>query len=75
MDLFFRGSHTTNFVTCGFSESYNQAAEVPENVPRGANLPNRFPPSAFPYLPEKNHCVCPQGKVLHPAGQRKRRAE
>jgi hypothetical protein len=45
-----------------------------ENVPRGANLPNRFPPSAFPYLPEKNHCVCPQGKVLHPAGQRKRRA-
>src|SRR5216684_7635113 len=43
-----------------------------ENVPRGANLPNRFPPSAFPYLPEKNHCVCPQGKVLHPAGQRKR---
>src|SRR5271170_5832002 len=45
-----------------------------ENVPRGANLPNRLPPSAFPYLPEKNHCVCPQGKVLHPAGQRKRRA-
>jgi hypothetical protein len=42
-----------------------------ENVPRGANLPNRFPPSAFPYLPEKNHCVCPQGKVLHPAGRRK----
>jgi transposase len=40
-----------------------------ENVPRGANLPNRLPPSAFP-----NHCVCPQGKVLHPAGQRKRRA-
>src|ERR1700736_2516460 len=26
-----------------------------ENVPRGANLPNRFPPSAFPYLPEKDH--------------------
>src|ERR1700719_1087818 len=45
-----------------------------ENVPRGANMPNRFPPSAFPYLPEKDHCVCPQGKVLHPAGQRKRRA-
>ncbi len=44
-----------------------------ENVPRGANLPNRLPPNAFPYLPEKNHCVCPQGKVLHPAGQRKRR--
>ena len=29
MDLFFRGSHTTNFVTCGFNRSYNQAAEVP----------------------------------------------
>jgi hypothetical protein len=45
-----------------------------ENVPRGANLPNRLPPSAFPYHPEKNQCVCPKGKVLHPAGQRKRRA-
>src|ERR1700684_1768592 len=45
-----------------------------ENVPRGANLPNRVPASACPYLPEKDHCVCPQGKVLHPAGQRKRRA-
>jgi transposase len=43
-----------------------------ENVPRGSNLPNRLPASAFPYLPEKNHCVCPQGKVLHPAGQRRR---
>jgi hypothetical protein len=45
-----------------------------ENVPRGANLPNRLPPSAFLYQPEKNHCVCPEGKVLPPAGQRKRRA-
>jgi len=45
-----------------------------ENVPRGSMLPNQLPPSAFPYLPEKNHCVCPEGKVLHPAGQRKRRA-
>jgi hypothetical protein len=43
-----------------------------ENVPRGSMLPNQLPPSAFPYLPEKNHCVCPEGKVLHPAGQRKR---
>jgi transposase len=42
-----------------------------ENTPRGANLPNRFPPSAFLYQPEKNHCVCPEGKVLHPAGRRK----
>src|SRR5262250_3983148 len=31
MDLFFRGSHTSNFVTCGFSRSYNQAAEVPSS--------------------------------------------
>jgi len=43
-----------------------------EDTPRGANLPNRFPPSAFLYQPEKNHCVCPEGKVLHPMGQRKR---
>jgi hypothetical protein len=35
-------------------------------------LPNRFPPSAFLYPPEKNHCVCPEGKILHPAGRRKR---
>src|SRR6202162_3044239 len=40
-----------------------------ENTPRGANLPNRFPPSAFLYQPEKNHCICPEGKVLHPMGQ------
>src|SRR6516162_11719701 len=31
MDLFFRGSHTTNFVTCGFSRSYIQAADVPSS--------------------------------------------
>ena len=31
MDLFFRGSHTTNFVTCGFSRSYNHAADVPSS--------------------------------------------
>jgi hypothetical protein len=31
MDLFFRGSHTTNFVTCGFKRSYNQAAQVPSS--------------------------------------------
>ncbi|HWO37291.1 MAG TPA: transposase, partial [Candidatus Acidoferrum sp.] len=42
-----------------------------ENVPRGANLPNRLPPSAFLYQPEKNHCVCPEGKILHSAGRRK----
>src|SRR4026209_2028054 len=31
MDLFFRGSHTTNFVTCGFNRSYNHAADVPSS--------------------------------------------
>jgi len=31
MEAFFRGSHTTNFVTCGFSKSYNQAAQVPSS--------------------------------------------
>src|SRR5258706_6941418 len=31
MEAFFRGSHTTNFVTCRFSKSYNQAAQVPSS--------------------------------------------
>src|ERR1700722_16364255 len=31
MEAFFRGSHTTNFVTCGFNRSYNQAAQVPSS--------------------------------------------
>jgi hypothetical protein len=31
MEAFFRGSHTTTFVTCGFNRSYNQAAEVPSS--------------------------------------------
>src|ERR1700692_3394210 len=31
MEAFFRGSHTPNFVTCGFSKSYNQAVEVPSS--------------------------------------------
>jgi len=42
-----------------------------EDVPRGANLPNRFPPSAFLYQPERNRCVCPEGKVLLPQARRK----
>jgi transposase len=42
-----------------------------ENVPRGSNRPNRLPANAFPYQPEKNHCVCPQGKFLRPAGQKR----
>jgi len=41
-----------------------------EDVPRGANLKNRFPPSAFLYQPERNRCVCPEGKVLLPQARR-----
>src|SRR6267143_288394 len=40
-------------------------------VPRGANLPNQLPPSAFPYQPERDRCVCPEGKILHRQRQRK----
>lgn len=42
-----------------------------EDVPRGANLKNRFPPNAFLYQPERNRCVCPEGKVLLPQARRK----
>src|SRR5712672_534749 len=31
MEAFFRGSQTINSVTCGFSRSYSQAAEVPSS--------------------------------------------
>jgi transposase len=44
-----------------------------ENVPSGASLPNRLPPSAFLYQPEMNRYVCPAGKVLHPQGRREKR--
>src|SRR5437867_599287 len=30
-NAFRRGSHTTNFVTCGFNRSYNQEAQVPSS--------------------------------------------
>src|SRR6201982_808534 len=44
--LFFRGSHTTSFVTCGFSRSYNQGARVPSsnvtcNSPRSPWIKSR----------------------------------
>lgn len=44
-----------------------------ENVPSGATAPNRLPPSAFLYQPERNRYVCPEDKVLHPQGRRKKR--
>jgi hypothetical protein len=40
-------------------------------VPRGANLPNQLPPSAFLYQPERDRCVCPEGKILHRQRRRK----
>jgi transposase len=40
-------------------------------VPRGANLPNQLPPSAFLYQPERDRCVCPEGKILNRQRQRK----
>src|SRR6266851_6637794 len=45
--LFFRGSHTTSFVTCGFSRSYNQVAQVPSskvtcNSPRSPSIKSRM---------------------------------
>jgi len=41
------------------------------HVPRGANLPNQLPPSAFLYQRERDLCVCPEGKLLHRQRQRK----
>src|SRR5450755_1631951 len=45
--LFFRGSHTTSFLTCGFSRSYNQVAQVPSskvtcNSPRSPWIKSRM---------------------------------
>jgi transposase len=40
-------------------------------VPRGANLPNQLSPSAFLYQPERDRCICPEGKILHRQRQRK----
>jgi transposase len=44
-----------------------------EDVPSGATIPNRLPPSAFIYQPETNRYVCPQGKLLSPQGRREKR--
>jgi transposase len=44
-----------------------------ENVPSGATIPNRLPPSAFLYQLETNRYACPEGKVLSPQGRRKKR--
>jgi len=43
-----------------------------ENVPSGATIPNRLPPSVFVYQPERNRYLCPEGKVLHPQGRHKK---
>src|SRR5207245_10528628 len=44
---FRRGLHTTTFVTCGFSRSYNQAAQVPSSkvtcrLPRSPRINSRM---------------------------------
>jgi transposase len=44
-----------------------------EEMPSGATTPNRLPPSVFLYQPETNRYLCPEGKVLHPQGRRKKR--
>lgn len=41
------------------------------HVARGANLPNQLSPSAFLYQPERDRCICPEGKILHRQRQRK----
>ena len=43
-----------------------------ENVPSGVTIPKRLPPSAFLYQPETNRYVCPEGKLLHLQGRRKK---
>src|SRR5712692_9136887 len=43
-----------------------------ENVPSGATIPNRLPPSVFVYQPERNRYICPEGKLLHPQGRHKK---
>lgn len=40
-----------------------------EEMPSGATAPNRLPPSAFVYQPEKNRYLCPEGKLLRPQGR------
>src|SRR3989440_2578919 len=37
---FFRGLHTTSSVTCGFSRSYNQPAQVPSSNVRCTSPPS-----------------------------------
>jgi transposase len=40
-----------------------------EEMPSGATVPNRLPPSAFLYQPETNRYLCPEGKLLRPQGR------
>ncbi len=40
-----------------------------EKTTSGATAPQRLPPSAFVYQPEKNHYLCPEGKLLRPQGR------
>jgi transposase len=40
-----------------------------EKTTSGATAPQRLPPSAFIYQPEKNRYLCPEGKWLRPQGR------
>jgi transposase len=43
-----------------------------ENVPSGVTIPNRLPPSAFVYDPERDCFVCPEGKMLSYQGRHRK---
>jgi transposase len=40
-----------------------------EKTTSGATAPQRLPPSAFVYQPERNRYLCPEGKLLRPQGR------
>src|SRR5258708_18784349 len=37
-----------------------------EEMPSGVTTPNRIPPSAFLFQPERNRYICPESKLLRP---------
>lgn len=43
-----------------------------EDVATGRTAPDRLPPSAFVYLPQRNAYQCPENKLLRPQGRMKK---